>query len=656
MFKTTNHSKTSQKQPKIQKNSKKLTTISPTRSKHRTNRTINQITSRNSSNTTDNSMSDIESVRLYTKDDIILPNFDYVVVGAGSGGIASARRAASYGAKVAVIEGAKLGGTCVNVGCVPKKLMWYAANIGHGIHDAEAFGFDQLIQDDGKNTQFNWKSMKDKRDKYLHRLNSMYYRNSMRDGIYIIRGNAEFALDKDGNADLTTLIINKSDPNKADNSDKYLDGFKIEEFKGKEVFVNENRPIKIKINSTLSPASYKGSKIDHLEANTTPLVAQTNFITTAPGGYPSHLKFTGKEHVADSNNFFAWETQPRRVCVTGGGYIGVELSQVMALIGSHVTYVIRGKTVLQSFDHSLTEALMPELEKQCTMVKESALTKVVKLTAEDVKNKGIPNERGMNELEQKELFTPNHPSVSDHTAPEHIYAVYAGLCKDGDGCPSFLGYYDVVLSAVGRAPATHVMNIPTSVTTKHGHVLVDEMGHIVDENAKNIFAVGDVLGKSDLTPVAISYGRRVSDWLFGGKEANPLIWHDRNNDEGTKIPSVVFSHPPIGSCGLSTAEAEKAYGKDKIRVWNAKFTPMYCSLLEDDAKFQAVTKIITTKEFCNYTQKEEDVVIGIHMLFPGADECMQGFAICVANRLPKSFIDNTIAIHPSAAEELVLFR
>jgi glutathione reductase (NADPH) len=299
---------------------------------------------------------------------------------------------------------------------------------------------------------------------------------------------------------------------------------------------------------------------------------------------------------------------------------------------------------------------MPELEKQCTMVKESALTKVVKLTAEDIQNKGIPNERGMNELEQKELFTPNHPSVSDQTAPENIYAVYAGLCKDGDGCPSFLGYYDVVLSAVGRAPATHVMNIPTSVTTKHGHVLVDEMGHIVDENAKNIFAVGDVLGKSDLTPVAISYGRRVSDWLFGGKEANPLIWHDRNNDEGTKIPSVVFSHPPIGSCGLSTAEAEKAYGKDKIRVWNAKFTPMYCSLLEDDAKFQAVTKIITTKEFCNYTQKEEDVVIGIHMLFPGADECMQGFAICVANRLPKSFIDNTIAIHPSAAEELVLFR
>lgn len=654
----TNKSTSPQNKSRITtKHTRNIKTSTQQRPHIRTKRTINQISTRLTSSTTTNTTStqQMDKIRMYTKDDPILPNFDYVVIGAGSGGIASARRAASYGAKVAVIEAAKLGGTCVNVGCVPKKLMWYAANVGHGIHDAEAFGFDKLIADDESNLQYNWKSMKVKRDAYLHRLNSIYYRNALRDGIYLIRGKGQFDVDADGNPDLNSLVIVPTDLAGTDNSDKYLDGFDIDEFKGKEVFVNEGKNITIKLNTANAPGTYKGSKIDEAP-NTTPLTAQANFFTTAPGGRPIHFTFPGAEHVADSNTFFSWEKQPRRVCVTGGGYIGVELSQVLSLLGSHVTFVIRGRTVLQTFDTALTGALMPELEKQCTMVKESALLKVIKLTAEDIKNKGIDGERPMNDAEVAELYQPMHKVVDSSTTPDTVYAVYAGLCKDGDGCPNFLGYYDAILSAVGRSPLTHIMNVPTSVTTRHGHVLVNDMGLIDDDRFKNVFAIGDALGKADLTPVAISFGRRLSDWLFGGKDQNPLVWHDKAKDTGLPIPSVVFSHPPIGSCGLTTAEAEKTYGKDNIRVWNAKFTPMYCSLLDEKAKFSAVTKIITTREFCQYTQQEEDIVVGIHMLFPGADECMQGFAVCVANRLPKSFIDNTIAIHPSASEELVLFR
>lgn len=596
-------------------------------------------------------MSKTDPIRLYTKDSIKLPDFDYIVIGAGSGGVATARRAASYGAKVALVSAGYLGGTCVNVGCVGKKITWGAAGLGEEMAHGESFGFDQL-HNDPTAAQFNWGEFKTKRDAYIRRLHGIYYRNIVKDGIYLIRGKGEFDLDSNGQPDFSTLVILPVDKNGIDNSDRYMDDFDVDDYSGREVFVDQGFPIKFKINPNHpAPGSYQGSAIT-TTTNTQPLASNTNFISVAPGGYPVKIKFDGSEFCSTSDDFFAWTKQPRRICVTGAGYIGVELSQVMAALGSKVSFVIKGDGVLGGFDQSLTDALMSVLEKQCNMVKFSTITKVRQLTAEEIKAKGISGERAMTDDEVSQLFRPMHSVTDTNPIPDQVYAVYI---EPNDKPQELLGYFDRVLFAIGRTPATHVMNIPTTMTNEFGYLKVDQMGGIIDDRAKNIFSIGDALGKSNLTPVAINFGRRLADFLFGGQK-KPLVWHDKSKDIGVAIPSVVFSHPPMGSCGLTTQEAEKVYGKDKIRVWNAKFVPMYCALFKQEEKFHAVTKMITTREFSKYTQQEEDVVIGIHLLFPGADEAMQGFAIAVANRLPKSFVDNTIAIHPSAAEEMVLFR
>lgn len=647
MLKTRHNNKTINKKQTTtmhNNNNKKIRTNQSPPPHHRVRKQLAQI--RPFATTADSKQTEMDSLRLHTKDQPTLPDFDYVVVGGGSGGISSARRAASYGAKVAVIEQGRLGGTCVNQGCIPKKLMWYAATIGEEMQNAESYGFKGLDLD---NVTYDWAGMKTKRDAYLHRLNSMYWRNSMRDGIYIFRGKAEFAIDPTtGEPDMKTLVIKASDRTKQDVSDNYIDGFKVEEFKGKEVFVDDAAPVTIKLNTTHTAGSYQGSKVEtKLEDKTTALQSEAHFIMTAPGGYPTPLEVPGGEFAIDSDGFFKLHKQPKRCAVTGAGYIAVELAQVMALLGTKVSFVIRRDTVLNNFDKTLKEVLMKELNKQCKMVPHSVISRIVKLSGEEVANKKGA-ERPFDEEEAKDL-----------AGAENVFAVYTkasningGDDKQQDEAEHFIGYFDTVLTAVGRAPATHIMNIPKSLTTRAGHVVVDDIGRIKDENVKNVFTVGDAVGKADLTPVAINVGRRLSNFLFGGKGENPLVFSKPGQDDGAAIPTVVFSHPPIGTTGLSEQEAVKIYGKDKVLIYNAKFTPLYCSLLEEQHKFQAVTKTVTVREFCKYTQQEEDVVVGQHLMFPGADEAMQLGAVAVANRLPYSFLTNTIAIHPTAAEEI----
>eukprot|EP00461_Guttulinopsis_vulgaris_P002115 UN02116 len=226
-----------------------------------------------------------------------------------------------------------------------------------------------------------------------------------------------------------------------------------------------------------------------------------------------------------------------------------------------MTMIFRRDTVLSEFDKTIKEVLMKELGKQTTLSPHSVISRIVKLSAEDRAAGKVGTEREFNDIEKKFYTGENANDIDD------IYGVYVNKLNtelQPTGEEIFMGYFDQIISAVGRAPATHIMNVPKSVTTKPGHVKVSEMGQIVDERVKNVFAIGDAVGKADLTPVAIQQGRRLSNWLFGGKGANPLIFRDANKDNGVPIPTVVFSHPPIGTTGLNRTKKQLKFMVKKM--------------------------------------------------------------------------------------------
>jgi glutathione reductase (NADPH) len=447
-------------------------------------------------------------------------DIDYLVIGGGSGGIASARRAAAHGARVVVIEPAPLGGTCVNAGCVPKKIMFNAASVSHAIHDARAYGFDVEVR------AFDWDALRQRRDAYIARLNDIYAQNLERAGVRVVKERARFA--------------------------------------GRGI---------------VSAGSHS---------------LQAPHILVAVGGHARWPDLPGAELGISSDDVFRLKQQPRRILIVGGGYVAAEFAGVFHALGSQVTLAYRGAALLHHFDAMLGEALCEEMSRQGVRL--------------------VPFS------EPRALRRQSGGSL----ALERV---------EGEALSSF----DAVLWAVGRAPATAELALPAAdvQTSLHGDILVDAYQNTT---ASGVYAVGDVTGRFELTPVAIAAGRRLADRLFGGDADAKLDYED--------IPTVVFSHPPVASVGLSEAEAHRRHGDVGVKTYVTSFTNLYHAVT--DHKPKTWMKLVTVGP--------DEHVVGVHMVGLGVDEILQGFAVAVRMRAKKADLDRTVAIHPTAAEELVTLR
>lgn len=447
--------------------------------------------------------------------------YDYIVIGGGSGGVASARKAASFGIKVLLIEGKYIGGTCVNVGCVPKKIMWNTAELAETIHDAKDYGFNIKYEIECKN--FDLRKLKDARDTFIEKLHGIYEKNLKDSGVERINGFAEF--------------INE-----------------------KEIEVNGER-----------------YTADHILIST--------------GGYPVTPDLPGSEFGITSDGVFKLEKVPDKVAIVGAGYIAAEFAGIFQNLGSHVTCIIRKDRLLKEFDKDIQNFLFEELI-----------------------NSGV------------EIITNTEISSVERNDKGFL------TLKSKDG-KSLLGY-DALIWAVGRKPNIENLKLEKAKVklNEKGYIIVDEYENTT---SKGIYAVGDVTGKKGLTPVAIAAGRRLSRRLFNNESELKL---DYNN-----IPSVVFSHPPIGTVGFTEEKAIEKYKIENLKIYKTVFTNMY----------HAVTKRKTKTMMKLITLKPDEKIIGIQIIGIGADEMLQGFSVAVKMGATKKDFDETVAIHPTAAEELV---
>jgi glutathione reductase (NADPH) len=447
--------------------------------------------------------------------------FDYLVIGGGSGGIASARRAREFNATVGLIERQRLGGTCVNVGCVPKKVMYNTALHTEYIRDHADYGFDVTYNG------FSFPKIKQSRDAYIRRLNGIYENNLKNSGVELIRGFGKFA--DDGTVE--------------------VDGQK---YKGKHTLI-------------------------------------------AVGGKPIIPKdVPGAEYGIDSDGFFDLEDLPKKTVVVGAGYIALEIAGVLAALGSETHMLIRYDQVLRTFDHTIME-----------YATESADHSPINLHKKTHVEKVEKNSDGTLKVTTKE------GTIFDNV--------------------------NTLIWAVGRSPLTKDLNLEKVgvKTDSAGHIIVDEYQNTT---TPGILSLGDVCGKFLLTPVAIAAGRRLSHRLFNGETNNRLLYEN--------IATVVFSHPPVGTVGLTEAEAIKKYGKEDVTIYKSKFNPMYYAMTTH--KEQCIMKIICIGK--------EEKVVGIHMGGLGVDEMLQGFAVAVQMGATKKQFDDTVAIHPTSSEELVTMR
>jgi len=447
--------------------------------------------------------------------------YDYLVLGAGSGGVASARRAASYGAKVGIIEKGRLGGTCVNVGCVPKKIMWSCATIGEALQDAGDYGHKITRQG------FDWSVIKKSRDAQITKLNGIYDRLLKNSGCEVIRGEGKFV---------------------------------------------DAKTIEVK-DSTGATSTVSGEKI-----------------LIAVGGAPNIPNIPGAEHGITSDGFFELETLPKKAVVVGAGYIAVELAGIFQNLGTETHLMVRRKTFLRSFEPMLSEKLMEEMKEHVDIHAETEIKSVTK------------DSNGKLEI----------------------------TCNNGN----VLKDVECLVWAVGRTPITADIGLNTAgvETDKGGYIPTNKYEQT---NVKDVYAVGDVNGKVQLTPAAIAAGRRLADRMFDGRLDRHL-----NYD---MVPSVIFSHPPIGSVGLSEVEAREKYGDKEIKVYNSSFIGLYHSVTE--RKSRTSIKLVCTGK--------EEKVVGLHIIGTGADEMLQGFAVAMKMGATKRDFDDTVAIHPTAAEEVV---
>ncbi|MDD9884573.1 MAG: FAD-dependent oxidoreductase [Gammaproteobacteria bacterium] len=480
--------------------------------------------------------------------------FDLIVIGGGSGGIAAARRAAEYGARVLLFERGRLGGTCVNVGCVPKKVMWNAAQIRHALALARDYGFDLDARG------LDWAALKRGRDDYVARLNRIYADNLEAAGVRVMRGDAALCGgDGGGGGDSD----NGGDGGDGDNGDRG-NGGKIAVESGGET---------------------------HRAAH----------ILIAAGGAPVLPEIPGAHLGITSDGFFELEAQPQRPLIIGAGYIATELAGALHGLGSAVTLLLRKDRLLRAFDPVLGDTVLARMHSS-----------------------GVDIRAG---LQCRAIFR----------APDGGLGYRADATETHAGAPVEDAGFDCVLFAISRAPDTAALRLDRAGirVDAGGFIPVDEFQNTA---AAGVYALGDITAAPALTPVAIAAGRRLADRLFGGQARAKL--------ELDNIPTVVFSEPPAGSVGLSEAQAVAAHGRAQVKIYTSRFVNMRYALGAD--KPPSVVKLITAGA--------REVVVGCHVVGDGADEMLQGFAVALKMRATKADFDRTVAIHPTAAEEVVTLR
>ena len=442
-------------------------------------------------------------------------DYDMFVIGIGSGGVRAARFAANFGAKVAAAEDRYMGGTCVNVGCIPKKLFVYASHFPHDFEDAAAYGWTV------GEASFDWTTLRDNKDKEIGRLNGIYENMLGNAGVEVFKARA--------------MVV---DPHTVDVG-------------GKQV--------------------------------------TAKYILIATGGWPSVPDIPGKEHAITSNEFFHMEKWPERAIVVGGGYIAVELTGVFHGLGTNVIQLYRGPHFLRGFDDDVRHHLANEMRKQKVDLR----------------------------------FNAN----------------IARIEKDGDELVADLEdgtqmRTDVILYATGRSPNSGNIGLEAAGVElgKGGAVVVDEG---FKTSVPSIYAIGDVIDRVQLTPVALEEGMVVANELFNEK-AGAVDY--------TNIPTAVFSQPSIGTVGLTEAQARDKYGK--VDIYMSDFKALKHTLTGRDER--TLMKMIV--------HPETDAVLGVHMVGPEAGEIVQGIGIALKAGATKATFDATIGIHPTSAEEFVTMR
>ena len=450
----------------------------------------------------------------------MVKEYDYIVIGGGSGGIASANRAAMHGAKVILFEGKEVGGTCVNVGCVPKKVMWYGAQIAETLHRyAGEYGFDVTIN------KFDFATLKANRQAYIDRIHGSYERGFDSNGVERVYEYARFV-----------------DPH------------------------------------TVEVAG---------ERYTAP------HILIATGGHALYPNIPGSEYGITSDGFFELDEVPKRTAVIGAGYIAVEVAGVLNALGSDTHLFVRKDRPLRTFDKDIVDVLVDEMAKSGpTLHTHANATEVVK-----------------NADDSLTISFDNGETIT----------------------------VDCLIWAIGRAANTSGFGLEkTGVKlTEKGTIYSDEFENT---SVSGIYALGDVTGKLDLTPVAVKAGRQLSERLFNNKADAKLDYTD--------VATVVFSHPVIGSVGLTEEKAIAKYGEENIKVYKSSFTPMYTAL--GDNRQPSTMKLVTLGE--------DEKIIGLHGIGYGVDEMIQGFSVAIKMGATKADFDNTVAIHPTGSEEFVTMR
>ncbi|MBH3404407.1 glutathione-disulfide reductase [Pseudomonas glycinae] len=444
-------------------------------------------------------------------------DFDLYVIGAGSGGVRAARFAAGFGAKVAVAESRYLGGTCVNVGCVPKKLLVYGAHFAEDFEQSSGFGWNLGEAD------FDWATLIANKDREINRLNGIY-RN---------------------------LLVNS--------------GVTLHEAHAKIVGPHE------------------------VEVNGERYTAKNILIAT--GGWPQIPEIQGHEHAISSNQAFFLKELPKRVLVVGGGYIAVEFAGIFHGLGANTTLLYRGDLFLRGFDGSVRNHLKEELTK-----------------------------RGMGLQFNADIARIDKQSDGSLKA----------TLKDGRVLEA-----DCVFYATGRRPMLDNLGLENT------DVQLDDKGFIkVDEQYQttepSILALGDVIGRVQLTPVALAEGMAVARRLFKPEQYRPVDYK--------MIPTAVFSLPNIGTVGLTEEEAREA--GHEVVIYESRFRPMKLTLT--DCQERTLMKLVV--------DGKTDKVLGCHMVGPDAGEIVQGLAIALKAGATKRDFDDTIGVHPTAAEEFVTMR
>lgn len=444
-------------------------------------------------------------------------DYDLFVIGAGSGGVRAARIAAKHGAKVAVAEEHRVGGTCVIRGCVPKKLLVYASQFAEEFEDAVGFGWTS------EKVSFDWATLIENKDREIDRLNKAYTRSLEGAGAELVLERAELV-------------------------DRH----------------------------TVRLASGRNISAKHI------LIA-----TGATPFVPRHLP--GHELAITSNEIFHLEKLPRRICIVGGGYIAVEFAGIMQGLGVETILIYRGEQILRGFDDDVRAHLSAEMQKKGIEIRTGANVSKIEKSGDGVR---ITLEDGA--------------------------AIGAGH----------------IMFATGRIPNVMGLGLENVAVglTPHYAVKVDDHSRTTVEN---IYAVGDVTNRVNLTPVAIREGQAFADTVFGGQDVKV---------EHTLIPTAVFSQPEIGAVGLTEAEARKAHAK--VDIYKTDFRPMKHTLSGRDERM--LMKLVV--------DGESDRVLGCHICGPGAGEMGQLLAISIRLGAKKSDFDATLAVHPTASEELVTMR